>query len=32
VTSSGIETAELDWESVDGIDIPISRQFGDVYF
>ncbi|MCU4414214.1 FAD-dependent 5-carboxymethylaminomethyl-2-thiouridine(34) oxidoreductase MnmC [Acinetobacter sp. WU_MDCI_Axc73] len=32
MTSSGIETAELDWESVDGIDIPISRQFGDVYF
>ncbi|MPW43843.1 FAD-dependent 5-carboxymethylaminomethyl-2-thiouridine(34) oxidoreductase MnmC [Acinetobacter guerrae] len=30
--SSGIETAELDWESIDGIDIPISRQFGDVYF
>ncbi|MBF7689044.1 FAD-dependent 5-carboxymethylaminomethyl-2-thiouridine(34) oxidoreductase MnmC [Acinetobacter rathckeae] len=27
-----IEHAELDWQSVDGIDIPCSRQFGDVYF
>ena len=32
MTSAGIQTAELDWESIDGIDIPISRQFGDVYF
>lgn len=31
-TSTGIQTAELDWECIDGIDIPISRQFGDVYF
>ncbi|MGL5403878.1 MAG: tRNA (5-methylaminomethyl-2-thiouridine)(34)-methyltransferase MnmD, partial [Acinetobacter sp.] len=23
---------ELDWEIVDGIEIPISKQFGDVYF
>jgi tRNA 5-methylaminomethyl-2-thiouridine biosynthesis bifunctional protein len=27
-----IQTAELDWQTVDGVDIPISRQFGDVYF
>ena len=32
MTSAGIQTAELDWESVEGIDIPISKQFGDVYF
>ncbi|WPO66925.1 FAD-dependent 5-carboxymethylaminomethyl-2-thiouridine(34) oxidoreductase MnmC [Acinetobacter haemolyticus] len=30
--SSKIQTAELDWEMVDGIDLPISIQFGDVYF
>lgn len=30
--SSKIQTAELDWEMVDGIDLPISKQFGDVYF
>ncbi|MHA3064345.1 FAD-dependent 5-carboxymethylaminomethyl-2-thiouridine(34) oxidoreductase MnmC [Acinetobacter sp. ANC 4641] len=29
---SAIETAELDWQQVDGIDVPISKQFGDVYF
>ena len=29
---SKIHTAELDWELVDGIEIPISKQFGDVYF
>ncbi|OUY05801.1 FAD-dependent 5-carboxymethylaminomethyl-2-thiouridine(34) oxidoreductase MnmC [Acinetobacter populi] len=27
-----IQTAELDWQQVDGVDIPLSRQFGDVYF
>lgn len=32
VASLGIQTAELDWECVDGIDIPVSKQFGDVYF
>ena len=30
--SNCIQTAELDWEFVDGIEIPISKQFGDVYF
>jgi tRNA 5-methylaminomethyl-2-thiouridine biosynthesis bifunctional protein len=30
--SSKLQTAELDWELVDGIEIPISKQFGDVYF
>lgn len=30
--SNHIQTAELDWEFVDGIEIPISKQFGDVYF
>ena len=27
-----IQTAELDWQLVDGIDVPISKQSGDVYF
>ncbi|ESK39612.1 tRNA U-34 5-methylaminomethyl-2-thiouridine biosynthesis protein MnmC domain [Acinetobacter nectaris CIP 110549] len=27
-----IQTAELTWQQVDGIDIPVSTQFGDVYF
>ena len=27
-----LQTAELDWEFVDGIEVPISKQFGDVYF
>ncbi|GAB3053779.1 FAD-dependent 5-carboxymethylaminomethyl-2-thiouridine(34) oxidoreductase MnmC [Acinetobacter apis] len=27
-----IETAELTWQHIDGIDIPVSTQFGDVYF
>ncbi|MFB2538563.1 MULTISPECIES: FAD-dependent 5-carboxymethylaminomethyl-2-thiouridine(34) oxidoreductase MnmC [unclassified Acinetobacter] len=27
-----IDTAELEWQHVDGVDIPISKQFGDVYF
>ncbi|MEF9957335.1 MAG: FAD-dependent 5-carboxymethylaminomethyl-2-thiouridine(34) oxidoreductase MnmC [Acinetobacter sp.] len=30
--SSKIQTAELDWQIVDGIEVPISKQFGDVYF
>ncbi len=30
--SNRIQTAELDWESIDGIEVPISKQFGDVYF
>ena len=30
--SNAIQTAELDWESIDGIEVPISKQFGDVYF
>lgn len=30
--SSKIQIAELDWEFIDGIEIPISKQFGDVYF
>ena len=29
---SKLQTAELDWELVDGIEVPISKQFGDVYF
>ncbi|MGU3312848.1 FAD-dependent 5-carboxymethylaminomethyl-2-thiouridine(34) oxidoreductase MnmC [Acinetobacter sp. M5A5_2a] len=30
--SNRIQTAELDWELIDGIEVPISKQFGDVYF
>ena len=30
--SRAIQTADLDWQQVDGIDVPISKQFGDVYF
>ncbi|CAB1218025.1 FAD-dependent 5-carboxymethylaminomethyl-2-thiouridine(34) oxidoreductase MnmC [Acinetobacter bouvetii] len=30
--SSRIHTADLDWQLVDGIDVPVSKQFGDVYF
>ena len=29
---SAIQTADLDWQHVDGVDIPVSKQFGDVYF
>lgn len=29
---SPISCAELDWQQVDGVDIPVSKQFGDVYF
>ena len=30
--SSAIQTADLDWQNVDGIEVPISKKFGDVYF
>ncbi|MCH7337579.1 FAD-dependent 5-carboxymethylaminomethyl-2-thiouridine(34) oxidoreductase MnmC [Acinetobacter sp. NIPH 2699] len=30
--SSKLQTAALDWELIDGIEVPISKQFGDVYF
>ncbi|RZG78005.1 FAD-dependent 5-carboxymethylaminomethyl-2-thiouridine(34) oxidoreductase MnmC [Acinetobacter sp. WCHAc060025] len=30
--SQAIQTADLDWQCVDGIEVPISKQFGDVYF
>ena len=30
--SHAIQTAELDWHQVDGIEVPVSKQFGDVYF
>lgn len=30
--SHSIQTADLDWQCVEGIDVPISKQFGDVYF
>jgi tRNA 5-methylaminomethyl-2-thiouridine biosynthesis bifunctional protein len=30
--TSKLQTAELDWELIDGIEVPISKQFGDVYF
>ncbi len=30
--SSAIQTADLDWQCVDGIDIPVSKQFGQAYF
>ncbi len=30
--SHPIQTADLDWQQVDGIEVPVSRQFGDVYF
>ncbi len=30
--SHPIQTADLDWQHVDGIDVPVSKQFGDVYF
>lgn len=30
--SHAIQTADLDWQLVDGIDVPVSKQFGDVYF
>lgn len=30
--SKAIQTAELTWQCIDGIEIPISTQFGDIYF
>ena len=30
--SKAIQTADLDWQSIDGIEIPVSKIFGDVYF
>lgn len=30
--SNAIQTADLDWQCIDGIEVPISKQFGDVYF
>lgn len=30
--SHAIQTADLDWQLVDGIEVPVSKQFGDVYF
>ncbi|WP_349928649.1 FAD-dependent 5-carboxymethylaminomethyl-2-thiouridine(34) oxidoreductase MnmC [Acinetobacter sp. A1-4-2] len=30
--SHPIQTADLDWQHVDGIEVPVSKQFGDVYF
>lgn len=30
--SHAIQTADLNWQLVDGIDVPVSKQFGDVYF
>lgn len=29
---SPIACAELEWQQVEGVDIPVSKQFGDVYF
>lgn len=30
--SKAIQTADLDWQCIDGIEVPISKHFGDVYF
>ncbi|SPL69801.1 FAD-dependent 5-carboxymethylaminomethyl-2-thiouridine(34) oxidoreductase MnmC [Acinetobacter stercoris] len=30
--ATAIQTADLDWQCIDGIEIPVSKQFGDVYF
>ena len=30
--STVIHTANLDWQCIDGIEIPVSKAFGDVYF
>jgi len=27
-----IQTPALDWQLIDNIEVPVSRQFGDVYF
>lgn len=30
--SNAIQTADLAWQRIDGINVPISKQFGDIYF
>lgn len=30
--SKAIQTADLDWQFIDGIEIPRSKRFGDIYF
>lgn len=30
--SYAIQTADLDWQLIDGSEVPVSKQFGDVYF
>ncbi|MWC19069.1 FAD-dependent 5-carboxymethylaminomethyl-2-thiouridine(34) oxidoreductase MnmC [Acinetobacter johnsonii] len=30
--SRAIQTADLEWQQIDGIDVPVSKKFGDVYF
>ncbi|MDH1406975.1 FAD-dependent 5-carboxymethylaminomethyl-2-thiouridine(34) oxidoreductase MnmC [Acinetobacter johnsonii] len=30
--SRAIQTADLEWQQIDGINVPVSKQFGDVYF
>ncbi|MFQ6276473.1 FAD-dependent 5-carboxymethylaminomethyl-2-thiouridine(34) oxidoreductase MnmC [Acinetobacter johnsonii] len=32
VVSRAIQTADLEWQQIDGINVPVSKQFGDVYF
>lgn len=32
VVSRAIQTADLEWQQIDGIDVPVSKKFGDVYF
>jgi len=32
VVSRAIQTADVEWQQIDGIDVPVSKQFGDVYF
>ena len=30
--SSAIQTADLNWQCIDGIDVPVCKQFGHAYF
>jgi len=30
--SSAIQTADLDWQFIDGMDVPVCKQFGQAYF
>ncbi|ENU21427.1 tRNA U-34 5-methylaminomethyl-2-thiouridine biosynthesis protein MnmC domain [Acinetobacter bohemicus ANC 3994] len=30
--SSAIQTADLDWQCIDGMDVPVCKQFGQTYF